>query len=91
MNIYYYSIYYYSIYYYAVITQSEVAFLTETNKRSHGMEIFVCKLTGDLMSGINLLQSRDITVTEPPRFYSYIGYGKSDIKIELSSLWQRNM
>ena len=44
------------------------------------MEIFVCKLTGDLMSGINLLQSRDITVKEPPRFYSYIGYGKSDIK-----------
>ena len=44
------------------------------------MEIFVCKLTGDFMSGINLLQSRDITVKEPPRFYSYIGYGKSDIK-----------
>ena len=30
------------------------------------MEIFVCKLTGDLMSGINFLQSRDITVKEPP-------------------------
>ena len=53
------------------------------------MEIFVCKLTGDLMSGINLLQSRDITVKEPPRFYSYIGYGKSDIKIGLGALWQR--
>ena len=49
------------------------------------MEIFVCKLTGDFMSGINLLQSRDITVKEPPRFYSYIGYGKSDIKIGLSA------
>jgi len=55
------------------------------------MEIFVCKLTGDFMSGINLLQSRDITVKEPPRFYRYIGYGKSDIKIGLSALWQRNM
>ena len=54
------------------------------------MEIFVCKLTGDFMSGINLLQSRDITVKEHPRFYSYIGYGKSDIKIGLSALWQRN-
>ena len=49
------------------------------------MEIFVCKLTGDFMSGINLLQSRDITVKEPPRFYSYIGYGKSDIKIGFES------
>ena len=29
------------------------------------MEIFVCKLTGDLMSGINLLQKRNITVKEP--------------------------
>ena len=47
------------------------------------MEIFVCKLTGDFMSGINLLQSRDITVKEHPRFYSYIGYGKSDIKIRV--------
>ena len=55
------------------------------------MEIFVCKLTGDFMSGINLLQRRDITVKEPPRFYSYIGYGKSDIKTGLSALWQRNM
>ena len=55
------------------------------------MEIFVCKLTGDFMSGINLLQSRDITVKEPPRFYSYIDYGKSDIKLGLSALWQRNM
>ena len=44
------------------------------------MEIFVCKLTGDFMSGINLLQSRDIKVKEPPRFYSYFGYGKNDIK-----------
>jgi len=43
------------------------------------------------MSGINLLQSRDITVKEPPRFYRYFGYGKSDIKIGLSTLWQRNM
>ena len=32
------------------------------------MEIFVCKLTGDFMSGINLLQSRDITVKEPLEF-----------------------
>ena len=55
------------------------------------MEILVCKLIGDLMSGINLLQSRDITVKEPPRFYSFIGYGKSDIKIVLSALWQRIM
>ena len=55
------------------------------------MEIFVCKLKGDFMSGINLLQSRDITVKEPPRFYSYIGYGNRDIKIGLSALWQRNM
>ena len=63
------NIYYYSIYYYAVITQSEVAFLTETNNRkSHGMEIFVCKLTGDFMSGINLLQKRNITVKEPLDF-----------------------
>ena len=55
------------------------------------MEIFVCKLTGDSMSGINLLQSRDITVKEHPRFYSYIGYGKSDIKIGLNALYQRKM
>ena len=62
-------IYYYSICYYAGITQSEVAFLTETNnRRSHGMEIFVCKLTGDVMSGRNLLQRRDSTVTEPLEF-----------------------
>ena len=59
-------IYYYSICYYAGITQSEVAFLTENEYRwSHGMEIFVCKLTGDFMSGINLLQKRDIIVKEP--------------------------
>ena len=32
------------------------------------MEIFVYKLTGDFMSGINLLQSRDITVKEPLDF-----------------------
>ena len=63
------NIYYYSICYYAVITQSEVAFLTETNNRkSHGMEIIVCKLTGDFMSGINLLQKRNITVKEPLDF-----------------------
>ena len=62
-------IYYYSFCYYAGITQSEVAFLTETNnRRSHGMEIFVCKLTGDFISGINLLQRRDITVKEPLDF-----------------------
>ena len=59
-------IYYHSISDYAVITQSEVAFLIETNnRRSHGMEIFVCKLTGDFMSGINLLQKRNITVKDP--------------------------
>ena len=58
-------IYYYSICYYAGITQSEVAFLTGKNiEKSHGMEIFVCKLTGDFMSGINLLQKRNITVKE---------------------------
>ena len=56
------------------------------------MEIFVCKLTGDFMSGINLLQRRDITVKEPLDFtVIYIGYGKSDIKIGLSALWQRIM
>ena len=66
-------IYYYSICYYAGITQSEVAFLTETNTgMNHGMEIFVCKLTGDFMSGIILLQKRNITVKELPRFYRYI-------------------
>jgi len=32
------------------------------------MEIFVCKLTGDFMSGINLLQRRGITVKEPLDF-----------------------
>ena len=59
-------IYYYSICYYAGITKSEVAFLTEKNiEKSHGREIFVCKLTGDFMSGINLLQKRNITVKEP--------------------------
>ena len=85
-------IYYYFICNYAGFNQSEVAFLTEKNiEKSHGREIFVCNLTGDFMSGINLLQSRDITVKEPPRFYSYIGYGKSDIKIGLSTLWQRSM
>ena len=86
-------IYYYFICNYAGFNQSEVAFLTEKNiEKSHGSEIFVCNLTGDLMSGINLLQSRDITVKEPPRFfYSYICYGKSDIKIGRSALWQRNM
>ncbi len=55
------------------------------------MEIFVCKLTGDFMSGINLLQSRDITVKEHPRFYSYIRYGQIDINIVLSAFYQRNM
>jgi len=85
-------IYYYSFCYYAGITQFEVAFLTEKNiEKSHGREIFVCNLTGDFMSGINLLQKLNITVKEPPRFYSYIGYGESDIKIGLSALWQRNM
>jgi len=54
------------------------------------MEIFVCKLTGDFMSGINLLQRRGITVKEPLDF-TVISYGKSDIKIGLSALWQRNM
>ena len=61
-------IYYYSICYYAGITQSEVTILTETNMKSHGIEIFVCKLTGDFMSGINLLQRRGITVKEPLDF-----------------------
>ena len=57
------------------------------------MEIFVCKLTGDLISGINLLQSRDITVKELLDFTVILvtGYVKSDIKIGLSALWQRNM
>ena len=32
------------------------------------MEIIVCKLTGDFMSGINLLQRRGITVKEPLDF-----------------------
>jgi len=32
------------------------------------MEIFVCKLAGDFMSGINLLQRRDITVKKPLDF-----------------------
>ncbi len=32
------------------------------------MEIFVCKLTGNFMSGINLLQRRGITVKEPFEF-----------------------
>ena len=59
-------IYYYSICYYAGITQSEVAFLIETNnRRSHGMEMFVCKLAGDFVSCINLLQKQNITVKEP--------------------------
>ena len=58
-------IYYYSICNYAGITQSEVAFQIETNnRRSHGMEIFFCKLKGDFMSGINLLHKRNITVKE---------------------------
>ena len=62
-------IYYYSIYYYAGITQSEVAFLTETNiGRVMDWRYLVCKLTGDFMSGINLLQRRDITVKEPLDF-----------------------
>ena len=85
-------IYYYSICYYAGITTVCSSFSNRNEyRKSHGMEIFVCKLTGDFMSDINLLQSRDITVKEPPRFYSYIDYGKSDIKIGLSALWQRNM
>ena len=62
-------IYYYSICYYAGITQSEVAFLTETNIGGvMEWRNFVCKLTGDFMSGINLLQRRDITVKEPLDF-----------------------
>jgi len=61
--------YYYSICYYAGITQSEVAFLTETNIGGvMEWRYFVCKLTGDFMSGINLLQRRDITVKEPLDF-----------------------
>ena len=32
------------------------------------MELFVCKLTGDFMLGIYLLQRRDITVKEPLDF-----------------------
>ena len=59
------------------------------------MEIFVCKLTGDFMSGINLLQKRNITVKEPLDFTVILvtenSYGKSDIKIGLSALGQRNM
>jgi len=35
---------------------------------NHGMEIFVCKLTGDFMSGIILLQKRNITIKEPLDF-----------------------
>jgi len=59
-------IYYYSFCYYAGITQFEIAFLTEKNiEKSHGSEIFVCKLTGDSILGINLLQKRNITVKEP--------------------------
>ena len=54
------------------------------------MKIFVCKLTGDFMSGINLLQRRDIKVKEPLDF-TVILVTKSDIKIGLSALWQRNM
>jgi len=57
------------------------------------MEIFVCKLTGDFMSGIKASKSRYHS-QRTPRFYRYIGYGKSEIKIikiGLSALWQRNM
>ena len=32
--------------------------------RSHGMEIIICNLTGNFISGKNLLQRRDITVKE---------------------------
>jgi hypothetical protein len=32
------------------------------------MEIFICNLIGNFMSGINLLQRRDITVKEPLDF-----------------------
>ena len=56
------------------------------------MEIFVYKLTGDVMSGRNLLQRRDSTVTEPLEFaVIYIGYEKGEIEIGLSALYQRKM
>ena len=58
---------------------------------NHGMEIFVCKLTGDFMSGIILLQKRNITVKEPLDFTVIAVTEKVIEKIELSSLWQRNM
>ncbi len=32
------------------------------------MEMFVCRLTRDFMSGINLLQRRDFTIKEPLDF-----------------------
>ena len=54
------------------------------------MEIFVCKLTGDVMSGRNLLQRRDSTVTEPLEF-AVIGHEKGEIEIGLSALYQRKM
>ena len=55
------------------------------------MEIFVCKLTGDLISGINLLQRRDITVKESLDFTVILVTEKVILKIGLSALWQRNM
>ena len=53
------------------------------------MEIFVCKLIGDFMSGIKFASKTRYHSQKTPRFYRYISYGKSDIKIGLSALLQR--
>jgi hypothetical protein len=73
-------IYYYSICYYAGITQSEVAFLTETNiGRSWNGDICL-QVDRRFHVGYKFFSKTEYNSQRTPRFYRYIGYGIGDIK-----------
>ena len=82
-------IYYYSICYYAGITQSEVAFLPGTNIGG----VMEWRYLSDwrFYVGYKFASKTRYHSQRTTRFYHYIGYRKSDIKIGLSALYQRNM
>jgi len=84
-------IYYYSICYYGGITQSEVAFLTETNIGGV-MEWRYLSASWQEISwfndGYKFAVKKRYHSQRTPRICCYIGYEKGEIEIGLSALYQ---
>ena len=66
------NIYYYSICYYAVITQSEVAFLTETNKEESWNGDICLQADWRFHVGYKFASKTKYHSQRTPRFYHYI-------------------